>query len=996
MSNIFSPYFRVWCGVAVIYLLFISAVAAQPFGIKKYTINDGLPDAYILHIYQDSNGFLWIGTANGLSRFDGKEFVNYNVADGLPDEYVNAVIEDRYHRLWVGTRRGIAQMKGGKLTRYPTSDSLTIGFVFGIREMASGQIWGLTDKGIYEFNNDHWEKIHLYNGLENIHCRNLVETGEGMIVNYGDYLVSRKNNTAEILEKHTGDWPYYNVISQLDNKCYVSTRKGLFQIDDGRFYPLFRNFLEGKTILHYFNDSHRRTWISLINDGLFVSRPNDTSRIEQHIALGSNLISQVFEDRAGIIWIATSEGLVRAEPRNYLVLDSIEGRPARYLRNLVRSANGQMLVSAEKEGLVTLTQGKLNRYTPKGSAAVIQSFANSIVDGYCMDRDNTLWMVTRRGKLFTLRNDFLEEKKFGSLGSFGGMNDITYNGKLDCFFISSDTLYEGNRLGFRTFLAQNTRSHILFPLKLESFSNGITLVGTRNGEAWMIDSARNAWPYSSTLNIPSNTSQVNFYKENERRFWVSFSGGLKRYHWNGKDIPVEDMEISEENGLSNNSVYSVAFDGKGRLWAVTASGIVTIEFARDEKNFYIRKWNDADGITPENLHGANTGMDDFGNMWVQLVDRLYIFSSGNIHLQRESPEVVITNVQLSLQQTNWKLYTDSLLGYMQIPFRPVLPAGLNSLGIFYKGISFRDYSGLEYSYRLNGDSSSWSAGQKNGFISFVGLPPGKYQFMVKVKDSNNGWSRPAEFSFEILKPFWQRWWFILLLLFLTGYLVFALFQFRLHEKLVVLNVRQKLHRDLHDDIGATLSSIKVYTEVLQDDPGNSIIIGLIRENAEDMISQLELIAWATNPQNDSFKSLCELMKKYAIPACYAKKIDFDFRTDSIQSQLIIPGNVRKNLFLVFKEAINNILKYSEATACKAEMVIRNHKFILEISDNGKGMKKEERDHGYGMQNMHKRAEELKGTLDLITAPGMGVTIRMVIPFPFKIPYTWDERGKEYQ
>jgi signal transduction histidine kinase len=106
--------------------------------------------------------------------------------------------------------------------------------------------------------------------------------------------------------------------------------------------------------------------------------------------------------------------------------------------------------------------------------------------------------------------------------------------------------------------------------------------------------------------------------------------------------------------------------------------------------------------------------------------------------------------------------------------------------------------------------------------------------------------------------------------------------------------------------------------------------------------------------------------------------------------------VRKNLFLVFKEAVNNIIKYSEATECKTEMVIMNHKFILEISDNGKGMDKSRREHGYGMQNMTKRAEELKGRLEVVSSPGNGVTIRMIIPFPFKIPYTWDEKGKEYQ
>ena len=138
------------------------------------------------------------------------------------------------------------------------------------------------------------------------------------------------------------------------------------------------------------------------------------------------------------------------------------------------------------------------------------------------------------------------------------------------------------------------------------------------------------------------------------------------------------------------------------------------------------------------------------------------------------------------------------------------------------------------------------------------------------------------------------------------------------------------------------------------------------------------------------------MKKYAIPACYAKKIELTFSADSVPALLIIPGNVRKNIFLVFKEAINNILKYSEASACKVEMGIRNHKFILQVSDNGRGMIHAGKENGSGMQNMRKRAEELGGMLDISSIPGNGVIILMMIPFPFKIPYTWDEKGKDYQ
>ena len=996
MSITAKPYNLALRWIVTFFLISVTSAAAQPFGLKKYTINDGLPDAYILNICQDSNGFLWFGTANGLCRFDGREFISYDFADGLPDEYVNKIIEDRAHRLWIGTRRGMVRMKGNKFIYYPYSDGKSIGFVFDIIETGKGEILGLTDQGVYRFMNEHWQKISLYPGLEDKHCRNIVETANGMIVNYGDYLVKIDSaGRNELLGKDTLNWPYYNTVRKYGDKIYMVNSDGVFITDNGHQQPLFADCTRNKKVLNFFLDSKNRSWVYFIKGGLEVSAPGNTSNFEQQLVPPDELVSLVYEDKLGIIWIASSNGLLRAEPRNYRLIDSVERHKIKAVRNIMNLPGKGIVAASEMDGLLSINGGVPVKMVLKQNPATQKSFAGSIIDGHCIDNEMRTWMVTRSGKLFMLENDQLRALNYGTMGNYGGFFDITFNPKSGNLFVSSDTLYTGNLLSFSMFRDSENGNVISFPVKVRSFTNGITLVGTRHNGILMIDSLSRVHPYSAKLNIPENSGQVNFYKESEDKFWISFSGGIKRYHWNEKKEPAEELLISEANGLPNNSVYSIAFDDHHRLWALTAAGLITITFDSSGNGFYLKRWNDADGIDPENLRGGNICKDDSGNIWVQLVDRMYTFDAEDIQIKKEFPQVVISNIQLNLQETDWNQWTDSLRGYLQIPVNPLLPSNRNSLGIFYKGISFRDYSGLEYTYKLNGDNNSWSPPQKSNFVSFVGLPPGKYEFMVKVKDSNAGWSEPDIFSFEILTPFWQKWWFILLIALLLGYLIFALFQFRLHEKLVVLNLRQKLHRDLHDDIGATLSSIKVYTEVLQDDPGNSIITGLIKENAEEMIGQLELIAWATNPQNDSFKSLCDLMKKYAIPACYAKKIDLSFSADNIQGQLMIPGNVRKNLFLVFKEAVNNVIKYSEASACAAEMTIRNHRFILQISDNGVGMINKGKEQGYGMQNMRKRAEELKGKLEVSSIPGKGVTVRMMIPFPFKIPYTWDERGKEY-
>lgn len=236
-----------------------------------------------------------------------------------------------------------------------------------------------------------------------------------------------------------------------------------------------------------------------------------------------------------------------------------------------------------------------------------------------------------------------------------------------------------------------------------------------------------------------------------------------------------------------------------------------------------------------------------------------------------------------------------------------------------------------------------------------------------------------------------------ILLLLGGIIVFALFtnqkrKFQNHQKLFAL--RERLHRDLHDDVGATLSSVKAYSEILKDNPDNPVIAELIKDNAAEMIERLEVIAWATNPAHDNFGSLKNRMIKFITPLCHAKKISCAVESKGIDDGMDVPGDFRQNIFLVFKEAVNNTIKYAAATDCSASMFIENRNFILQINDNGRGTDGTVKGSGNGWKNMEKRADELNGKLIIESSPGNGTIITFSIPYPFKIPNTWDRKESE--
>jgi len=206
-----------------------------------------------------------------------------------------------------------------------------------------------------------------------------------------------------------------------------------------------------------------------------------------------------------------------------------------------------------------------------------------------------------------------------------------------------------------------------------------------------------------------------------------------------------------------------------------------------------------------------------------------------------------------------------------------------------------------------------------------------------------------------------------------------------------LEMRNRISRDLHDDIGATLSSVKAYSEILKEDPTNSVIAELIKDNSTEMLERLEVIAWATNPQHDHFKSLNNRMIKFAAPLCHAKNIKFQINSNGINEDMLMPGEVRQNIFLIFKEKLNNMIKYADATKCDAQFSITGNRFILQITDNGKGFDGTTKGVGNGWINMTKRTEDLDGKLKIASAIEKGTQITMELYYPFKIPNSWDKK-----
>ncbi|MEO5984327.1 MAG: two-component regulator propeller domain-containing protein, partial [Ferruginibacter sp.] len=229
------------------YALYSLPAHPQSFSSKLYTTADGLSDNYIFSVYQDSYGYIWVGTANGLNRYDGKRFITFGLKNGLPSTAVDKIFEDSHHRLWIGTRRGISEFKSDTCYNYPTSDSLLIGFVSSFLEISPGKIWAATNRGVYELNNKVWVKKELYPGFKDQHVSQIVNTSHGMYINYnGNRLVRKVNDNYEELYNKNLKKIYFNGVYQRNDTVYLSTYSGLFRLDGNKFVSHFEDTLKRK------------------------------------------------------------------------------------------------------------------------------------------------------------------------------------------------------------------------------------------------------------------------------------------------------------------------------------------------------------------------------------------------------------------------------------------------------------------------------------------------------------------------------------------------------------------------------------------------------------------------------------------------------------------------------------------------------------------------------------------------------------------------------
>ena len=300
--------------------------------------------------------------------------------------------------------------------------------------------------------------------------------------------------------------------------------------------------------------------------------------------------------------------------------------------------------------------------------------------------------------------------------------------------------------------------------------------------------------------------------------------------------------------------------------------------------------------------------------------------------------------------------------------------------------TFSDYSvfvpgktSYEYAFYKGGDTN-WNKISGKPELSFSDLSPDKYQLLVRAYNTYGDHSESASaIRIIVLPPYWQTWWFRSLGVAVIGLIFYGLYRYRLQQLKRLQVVRNNIASDLHDDIGSTLNSISIYSEVAKQQAGKEIpALELIGVNSRKIIESMSDIVWTINPENDSFEKIIVRMRSFAYQLFKAKKVEYTFEVDDKLNSIALPMQVRKNFYLVFKEAITNVVKYSEASRVSISLFEKNKIIMLSIRDNGKGIPVNAQTLGNGLMNMTRRAKEISAELNIISPNGGGTEIELML------------------
>lgn len=1011
----------------------VSAGYAQQLSIRRYDVSDGLAHNTVTSIYQDKKGYLWFGTFEGLSRFDGYRFTTYSTSDGLGHVIANHVAEDRQGRLWVATNGGgvsrlIDDPRESGVpgpwsfesdTRYkqrikdqgPRTRPKFISFLVGERAEANqvnrmlfdshGTLWCLTDWGLYraqasdrdlrfaplivQESGDSRAMLEDRQGRFWVGLVNeLIQVNQNQVINHGPVGGAGRDLITSIIQDRQG-------------RLLVASYYGLFEFippneasqrGTWRRWPLklkvnqwIYALLEGPTGV---------LWLGTTTGLVKYQNGEQTEYTTAH-GLNVNWVRTLFEDRDGNLWMGTEGGGAgKFTGEMFVSYTPAEGLPSLSVSGIFEDREGRLIAILPDNSLLEIASGKVSLsrqldYPPVSADAFfivhetprIRWWANYNMPGV---RISQPVLRLRSGRQLALA-DFGPFKAWPTAFLFyeDETGKLWFSKREGTNTQGDGTIYRVDPARPRALTVESFAADFTWtigPLMISDGAGGLWL-GQREwlGRLWQGKFIR----LEPTDGLPETDPRC-FFLDSRGWLWIGMRyKGVSMTKEPGAEHPTF-VNYSTEQGLSSNAVWSITEDDVGRLYFGTDRGLDRLDLNTNRWRHYGRK----DGLASDKI--THLYKDRRGNIWV----------STSLGLSKFDPRAERTASRLApIYFSRVNVAGDDLplpeTGASTIPLIE-LAASRNNLSIEFVGLHFQGEDELTYQYQLEGMDADWSAPTKTRAVNYGRLSPGAYRFLARAINQDGVSSATlAVFEFRILPPVYQRWWFLTLVAVLLAGVVWMIYRYRVARLLEMERVRTRIAADLHDDIGASLSHMAILSEVVKrqiglSHPSAAQTLTEIAGMGRELVDAMSDIVWAIDPRREDLGNLIARVRRFASDSLDAAGIAWTFETPPDMEKIKLAPEQRQHLYLIFKEAIHNIVRHADCTSASFTIGVADHRLVAEIRDNGRGFAAPDAQvpvgpehQGHGLYSMQARAAELDGQLQIDSAPNRGTHMILTVP-----------------
>ena len=1002
---------------------------AERLPLRAYSTADGLPDDEVDRIVTDPHGFLWFCTKGGLGRFDGYSFVNFGPDQGLPAG-VNDLLITRGGDYWVATESGVVRFRPNGRPMFalvpPPEDNGFVRTITVLREGGDGTIWVGTRKGLYRVETTGGEAVlrAVDIGLSNqpIDQRGIAGVTE-------DRFHTLWIAAPPALYRH---WPDGTAARYTTRDGLPGTDfQGVYEDRAGHFWVAthdagFAGFDA--------DGSHTPPTVARplsVADGLssvWVDQLLETSDGRFWVATGNGLVE--FFPKAN------------AHGGRFHTYTERNGLTHYHINALTEDLDGNLWIGASNVGAMKLARDGFTTYgRPDGinnvNAFLQDQAGNLCFRGYVLGDElgrsvfegGRVSLVGRDPNLLTRLTCF-DGQRFESFEP-DAVHDWGWALEGTTLRARSGEFWLGTALGVFRYAAAARFADIKTarPLALYSQRDGMTAsrvyrlfedsagniwIATQDGDVHGLVNGLARWEaggervhefaHSPGLSWLREYRARSFGEDAFGSIWIGFGDGIARYaHGAFKTFGVAE-------GLPSGAVLDIHRDRSGRLWlASERAGLMRVDHVEsdhpafvvapglssastevitedrdgflyvgrgqgidrfDPETGRVKHFTAADGLTPGLLFAAFTDRD--GVVWFGSANGLVRF------IPRTERPPVAPVALISAVRVTGVLQSTSALGERSISL-PAFGPDRNQLQIDFVALGFGVGEVLRYQYTLEGAAGDWSAPSEQRTVNYASLAPGRYTFLVRALNSEGLVSaEPARITFTILQPLWLRWWFIAGVTLAAATAVFTLYRNRVARVLELAAIRTRISTDLHDDIGANLTRIALLSEVARRTPGDAplaSIAGIARES----VSAMSDIVWAINPKHESIADLIRRMRQHADEVFTHRDIDLRFTAEGTGDTSRLGVDVRRDLLLTFKEAVNNAARHSKCSRVSIDLRRDGASLLLSVADDGVGFDTSRASQGQGLASLRRRAERLKGAFTVLSGPGAGTTVTLRMP-----------------